>query len=120
MLDTTRLPQEISGGVLLTFARTGARQPEESGAAVQRSSEKGSEKILDLLQKTPTLTTRETAQQLGISQCAVEKQIDKLKHDGHLRRVGPDKGGYRQAMGLSPLSIRPPLRGILGSQRLFV
>ncbi|OGW47805.1 MAG: hypothetical protein A2V62_05720 [Nitrospirae bacterium RBG_19FT_COMBO_58_9] len=88
--DTTRLPQEIGGGVLLTFAKTGARQPEEPGVAVQRSSEK----ILDLLRKSPTLATREVVQQLGISQHAVEKQIDTLKREGCLRRVGPAKGGY--------------------------
>ena len=60
---------------MLIFARTGAQQPEESGAAVQRSSEK----ILGLLRKSPTLAAREVAQQLGISQRAVEKQIDKLE-----------------------------------------
>lgn len=76
--------------MLLTFAKTGARQPEEPGVAVQRSSEK----ILDLLRKSPTLATREVVQQLGISQHAVEKQIDTLKREGCLRRVGPAKGGY--------------------------
>ena len=90
MPDTTRLPQEIGGGVLLTFARTGARQPEESRAAVERSSEK----ILDLLRKSPTRAAREVAQQLGIRQRAVERQIDTLTREGGLRRVGPDKGGY--------------------------
>jgi len=94
MPGPTRLPQEIGGGVLLTFARTEARQPEEPEAAVQRSSEKSSEKILGLLRKTPTRAAREVAQQLGIRQRAVEKQIDTLKRAGSLRRVGPDKGGY--------------------------
>ena len=90
--------QEIGGGVLLTFARTGARQPEEPEAAVQRSSEKSSEKILGLLRKSPTLTAREVAQQLGISQRAVEKQIDKLKRAGSLCWVGSDKGGYWEVL----------------------
>jgi hypothetical protein len=65
--ETSFEVQEIGGGVLLTFAWTGARQPEEPGAAVQRSSEKSSEKILGLLRKSPPLTAREVAQQLGIS-----------------------------------------------------
>lgn len=86
--------QEIGGGVLLTFKRIGARQPEESGVA-QRCSEK----ILSLLRKFPTFTTREVAQQLGISPRAVEKQIDKkLKCEGNLRWVGPDKAGYWQVL----------------------
>ena len=96
MRDTIRLPQEIGGGVLFTFARTGARQPEEPGAAVQRSSEK----MLDLLRKSSTRATREVAQQLGISQRAVEKQIDTLTREGCLRRVGPDKGGYWEVRGI--------------------
>ena len=47
------------------------------------------------------MTTKELAQQLGISQRAIEKQIDKLKRDGHLQRVGPDKGGYWQVRKVS-------------------
>jgi ATP-dependent DNA helicase RecG len=68
--------QEMGVGVLLTFARTGARQPEESGATPQQRSEK----ILGLLRQSPTMTTNELAQQLGISQRAIEKQIDKQKN----------------------------------------
>lgn len=33
------------------------------------------------------------AEEIGISQKGVEKQITKLKKDGILRRIGPDKGG---------------------------
>jgi fic family protein len=33
------------------------------------------------------------AEKIGISQKGVEKQISKLKKDGILRRIGPDKGG---------------------------
>lgn len=47
------------------------------------------------------MTTREIAQHLGISQRAIEKQIDKLKRDGRLRRIGPDKGGYWQVLDAS-------------------
>ena len=47
------------------------------------------------------MTIRELAQQLDISQRAIEKQIDKLKRDGHLQRIGPDKGGYWQVQKVS-------------------
>ena len=89
--------QVMGGGVLLTFARSGASHPEESGATPQKSSEK----ILVLLRQSPTMTTKKLAQQLGISQRAIEKQIDKLKRDGHLQRIGPDKGGYWQVRNSS-------------------
>lgn len=78
------------GVQLAAFAQARARQLEESGLTSQRSSEK----ILGLLRNSPTLTARQVAQQLGTSQRAVEKQIEKLKRDGSLRQVGPDKGGY--------------------------
>ena len=34
------------------------------------------------------------AKKLNISTRAVEKQIAKLKKEGKIRRVGPDRGGY--------------------------
>lgn len=30
---------------------------------------------------------------IGITQRAVEKQIAKLREEGRIRRIGPDKGG---------------------------
>ena len=35
---------------------------------------------------------------LGISSRAVEKQIAKLREQGRLRRVGPDKGGHWEVL----------------------
>lgn len=85
----------INLGVLLAaFAQARARQLEEPGSTSQRSSEK----IPGLLRNSPTLTAREMAQQLGTSQRAVEKQIEKLKRDGSLRRIGSDKDGYRAVL----------------------
>ena len=34
------------------------------------------------------------ARQIGITQKAVEKQIARLKADGIIKRIGPDKGGH--------------------------
>ena len=62
--------------------------------APEKSSEKSSEKILDLLQSTPTLSAKALADRLGISSRGVEKQINLLKAAGKLRRIGPAKGGY--------------------------
>ena len=59
----------------------------------EKSSEKSSEKILSLLRVEPELTAKAMSIRLGISQRAVEKQIDKLKTEGRLRRVGADRGG---------------------------
>jgi ATP-dependent DNA helicase RecG len=58
------------------------------------SSEKSSEKILSLVKMESTLSAREIAIRLGITQRAVEKQIARLRKDGRLKRVGPAKGGH--------------------------
>lgn len=54
---------------------------------------KSREKILDLLRTHPEYTTAILARQVGITTKAVEKQLARLKTDGLLRRIGPDKGG---------------------------
>jgi len=60
----------------------------------EKSSEKSSEKILGLLRNDPTLSARQLAETIGISQRAVEKQIARLREQDRLRRIGPAKGGY--------------------------
>lgn len=61
---------------------------------IKKSSEKSSEKILEQLKGDPTLSAKALAEKLGISARAVEKQIDLLKKEGRLSRIGPAKGGY--------------------------
>ena len=59
-----------------------------------KSSEKSSEKILLLLRQEPSMSARALAEKLNLSPRAIEKQIDHLKKDGKLVRVGPAKGGH--------------------------
>jgi ATP-dependent DNA helicase RecG len=58
-----------------------------------KSKVKTEDKILDLIRQDDTTTTAQLGNLLGISKRAVLKQIDKLKNQGRLRRVGPAKGG---------------------------
>ncbi|MHC1687633.1 MAG: RNA-binding domain-containing protein [Methanothrix sp.] len=60
----------------------------------EKSSEKSSEKILSLLKSDPGLAAGDIAKMIGITQRAVEKQIAKLREEGRIRRIGPDKGGH--------------------------
>ena len=62
----------------------------------EKSSEKSSEKILHHLRSEPSLSAKALAEKLGVSSRAVEKQIDLLKKEGSLRRIGPAKGGHWQ------------------------
>ena len=51
------------------------------------------EKIITMLSEDGALTMAALARRIGITPKAVEKQIARLKADGILERIGPDKGG---------------------------
>jgi ATP-dependent DNA helicase RecG len=51
-------------------------------------------KIVELLRGDPGLTIPELAEHVGKSESAVERAVRKLREAGHLKRVGPAKGGY--------------------------
>ena len=70
-------------------------QPVETN---QESSLKSSQKILELISTSPSITISEIADHLGITKRGVDKNIKKLKEKGIIRRVGPDKGGYWEVM----------------------
>ena len=54
---------------------------------------KSREKILSLLKEHPEYSARKLAVEIGITAKAVEKHLAKLKAEGLIQRVGPDKGG---------------------------
>ncbi len=62
--------------------------------AREKTREKTREKILELIRKDELITTNIIAEIIGISVKGVEWQISKLKEEGILKRVGPDKGGH--------------------------
>ncbi len=52
------------------------------------------DKIIALLRKNPRHTAKSLAEAIGISAKGVEKHLLKLKTQGKIRRIGPDKGGH--------------------------
>lgn len=70
------------------------RSPTGSPESSPEGSVKTEERILQFLGNAPSMTTQALGDRLGISKRAVLKQIDKLKEQGRLRRVGPSKGGH--------------------------
>lgn len=56
-------------------------------------SQKSSQKILSLLGANPGLTIAALCTRLRLSDRAIKNHIVRLKSEGRLRRVGPDKGG---------------------------
>ncbi|MBU1886631.1 helix-turn-helix domain-containing protein [Candidatus Micrarchaeota archaeon] len=68
------------------------------GATTQKTVEKGVEKtvekILGLIRKNPRITQKELMTETGLTRRGVEWNLSKLKNEGKLKRIGPDKGGY--------------------------
>jgi len=62
----------------------------------QKSTQKSTQKIIELMQNDPTITIADLALSIGITEWAIKKQIRKMKAQGRIRRIGPDKGGHWQ------------------------
>ena len=71
-------------------SETGREKPEIS----REKAIKSREKIISLLAENSTLSAIAIAQKIGITPKAVEKHFSKLKAEGIIRRIGPDKGGH--------------------------
>ena len=63
---------------------------------VEKVVEKTVEKIIQLILANPLITARQLEEETGLTRRGVEWNIKKLKEDGILERIGPDKGGYWQ------------------------
>ena len=74
-----------------TANRAGGSAAGKSAPAPAKLSSRDA--ILKHLRKNPYMSTRDLAEEIGISAKGVEKQLGILKATGRLRRIGPDKGG---------------------------
>ncbi len=86
---------EIEGSV---EAALGSEKSSEKVESSPKSSPKGSpkteEQIIELIKQNTFVSTEHLGELLGITKRAVLKQIQKLKAQERLRRVGPAKGGH--------------------------
>ena len=57
-------------------------------------AKKSSQKIIELMQSDPAITIADLASTIGVTDRAIKKQIETLKAQGRIRRIGPDKGGH--------------------------
>ncbi len=60
----------------------------------QKSAVKSAVKILEEIKQNPQITRMELSIRLDLSIRAIDKNLNQLKSAGHLRRIGPDKGGH--------------------------
>ena len=69
-------------------------EKEKMGGEKEKWGEKTRDIIVRQIRQNPNVTMSELASAVGISPKAVEKQIARMKKDGLLIRIGPDKGGH--------------------------
>jgi len=89
---------EIAETFITTFRRKNGNEQvialgKEGVQGSVKSSVKTSGKILSLMRENPQITVPEIAILLGRTTRAIEKQVAKLKGNGRIERIGPDKGG---------------------------
>jgi len=86
----------------LVFSRPSYITPRGTEKPREKTREKPREKtrrktreiILELIRKTPNITTARLAEETGLTPKGIEWQIAQLKKNGLLERIGPDKGGH--------------------------
>ena len=58
------------------------------------TTQKTSQKIVELIQNNKEISTQEMANIIGIDRRNIARQIKNLQTKGIIRRIGPDKGGH--------------------------
>jgi len=81
-------------GFVVSFYRPKWEEGEGLEKTKEKTREKTREKILRLIRENPEITTSELAGKLGITLKGVEWNIGKMKKEGLVKRIGPDKGGH--------------------------
>lgn len=71
---------------------------ESSPKGSPKGSPKTEDQIIELIEQDAFVSTDHLGEILGISKRAVLKQIQKLKAQGRLKRVGPARGGHWEVM----------------------
>ena len=84
---------EFMLGVILRTIKAKGEQKDGQNSR-EKGREKSREKILNLLKADPRLTQADLAKRVKLSVKAIEKNIRRLKDEGRLCRIGPDKGGH--------------------------
>ena len=83
-----------SGDGYLARLEYSEQRIETSRADSTKGSQKSSQKILEAVAENPHITIAQLSDRCGIGPRAVQKNINVLRDQGLLRRVGPARGGH--------------------------
>ena len=67
---------------------------ETTQKTIRKTTRKTTQKIIELIRNYPEITKEELAEKCGVTSDGIKWQLKKLKSQGIIRRVGPDKGGH--------------------------
>lgn len=104
--DVVEEPMEY--GVQKNFQENWNKKQESLQKDLQKSLQKAGgglqkkknipQTIVALIEGDANVTTTEMAEKIGVSRQSVAKHIAKLKEQGIIRRIGPDKGGHWEVL----------------------
>ncbi len=89
--------ETVDGGVKVTFKRNNygfTKNDSENVEKMWRKCGENVEKIVKIIEEEPSITAKQIAERLGMSQRWAEDQMKKIKAQGIILRVGPDRGGH--------------------------
>ncbi len=102
---TTRKPPENHQKARKTTPEpttTARKQPEISGRDADESPETPlADRIIALLRNNPSAGRQRIAATLGTTVSRIRYRLDKLREEGRIERVGPDKGGQWRVLDAS-------------------
>jgi ATP-dependent DNA helicase RecG len=67
---------------------------QENGKKTARKRQENGKKIIDAVLADSQISINELAEKLGVSVKTIRTNIEKLKNEGIIQRIGPNKGGY--------------------------
>lgn len=86
---------EKVGAFVVAFSKRKENVPENvSENVLENVPENRDGLICQLIKKTSTITVTELAKKIGVNERTIKRDIEKLKKEGRIKRIGPDNGGH--------------------------
>ncbi len=85
---------QMNGGVGVRVSLITKNAVENAVENVTGSLTDNQKQILSLMKSKPSVSEAELSVELGIHVSNIDRNIRKLKRQGLIVRIGPDKGGY--------------------------
>lgn len=94
MTETMRA--HLSHDIAIYELSLGEKAPIIPEPSTSLTPKKTRDRVIELLHRNPKLSATALAAEIGISAKGIQRHLSKLKAEGVLRRIGPDKGGKWQ------------------------